>query len=231
MTHSSTTQSPDLWFELPAGFTQIDLDEPSDERTMRLAEAIDLMFDAAPEQKLAAVLSCQYGIDSMVKEGAVHLSHCLLRTDEGFTQGMLTLFIQPGDCRDRRLLTERTVVQWRSDSPAADVSLVDLPYGPAVVAAEEKTNRTPGVMYGVAEDQISVVRQLRVAIPLFSGDKTALFVFSTEDVENWEHYVRIMVNVMRSVSPVEPRDDNDPGATNADAEPSASAEAMRADFG
>lgn len=204
---------PDVWFVLPPGFSEIAVDESSEKRMMRMADAFDAMFpDTTPEQKLSMVVSGEYGIQAMLTAGAVHLSHCLYRRDDdGVTQGLLSVFVRRhGFPRDGREAAERIARQWVTDEPGAEVGIVVLPYGPAAVCTNERQVPIPGVFFGVEEDTVTTVRQIQTAVPLTTRSGVAIFAFTTEDIDQWDQHVKVFTEVLRSLSAAEPQVDSIP---------------------
>ncbi|MEU5307662.1 hypothetical protein [Streptomyces sp. NPDC021562] len=210
------SNEPDVWFVLPTGFFEIRLDDSAEDRMLRVADAIDPMFpDATPEQKLSLVLSSEYTIESMLDAGAVHLSTCLYRRDDGgISQGMLAVFIKHLGSTERLGVAQSIADQWHSENPEAEVGGVILPYGPAALCALEREIPVPGAMFDIAEDDTARLRQLQLAVPLHTGTHTAIFAFSTEDVDQWDNYLKVLAEILRTISATEP--EGDPGGVPAE---------------
>ncbi|MFE6163914.1 hypothetical protein ACFQ7F_33940 [Streptomyces sp. NPDC056486] len=116
----AATDVPDLWFELPPGFTRFDLLEDPEERMLRMAEAVDPLFAGAatPLQKFSLVISGEYALQTAIAAGAEHVSACLLRMPDGeLSQGTLSVLIERPDVgprgQDRQGSAKRTALQWR----------------------------------------------------------------------------------------------------------------------
>lgn len=202
----ATAGEPDLWFVLPPGFFEMRLDESAEDRMLHMADAVGPMFSGTtPEQKLSLILSGEYAIESMLGAGAVHLSTCLYRRDdEGVSQGMLAVFVKRLGSTERLGIARSIADQWLSENPEAEVGGVVLPYGPAAICILEREIPVPGAMFDIAEDGVTTLRQLQLALPLRSGTHTAVFVFSTEDVEQWDNYLQVVAEILRTISAEEP---------------------------
>lgn len=94
--------------------------------------------------------------------------------------------------------------QWLSENPEAEVGGVILPYGPAALCALEREIPVPGTMFGIDEDGVTTLRQLQLAVPLHTGTHTAIFAFSTEDIDQWDNYLQVVAEILRTVSAEEP---------------------------
>ncbi|MFF0537984.1 hypothetical protein ACWDF1_26745 [Streptomyces coelicoflavus] len=205
----SPAEAPDLWFDLPPGFLQFDLDEDPESRSLRMADAADLLFTSATqEQKLSLVVSGEYILQTLIAAGAEHVSSCLLRMPgDKLSQGTLCVFIERPDIgpqsQDRQGSARRTALQWRDLYPDAEVGLVMLPYGIAALCVRDQGMQIPGVLFGLDDPIPATVRQVQFCVPLRTGPGSAIFMFMTEDVEHWPEYLDLLSGIMKSVSPDE----------------------------
>ncbi|MEV6791832.1 hypothetical protein AB0M87_07490 [Streptomyces sp. NPDC051320] len=201
---------PDLWFELPPGFTEFDLGEDPEERMLRMVDAVDRLFaEVASEQKFGFVVAGEYALRTLIAAGAEHASSCLLRMPDGrLSQGTLCVIVEnpvvgPED-QDRRGVATRTAIQWREQDPDAEVGLIMLPYGPAAVCIRDQDLRIPGGIFGLNDSIPTSTRQVQFCVPLRTSPGSALFTFMTEDVEHWAEYLEVVSGIMKSVSADEP---------------------------
>ncbi|WP_217164812.1 hypothetical protein [Streptomyces sp. AC512_CC834] len=208
-TTDSSTEAPDLWFDLPPGFIQFDLDEDPEPRLLRMTDAADLLFTSATqEQKFSLVVSGEYLLQTLIAAGAEHVSSCLLRMPgDKLSQGTLCVFIERPDVgpqsQDRQGAARRTAVQWRDLYPDAEVGLVMLPYGIAALCIKDQELQIPGALFGLDEPILATVRQVQFCVPLQTGPGSAIFMFMTEDTGHWAEYLDVLSGIMKSVSPDE----------------------------
>ncbi|MCK8435750.1 hypothetical protein G3I77_22855 [Streptomyces sp. D2-8] len=214
-TGASSAGVADLWFDLPPGFMEFDLNEDAEARMLRMVDAVDPIFaTATPEQKLSLIVSGEYILQTMIGAGAEHVSSCFLRMHDGeLSQGTLCVLIERPDVgpphQDRRGTAKRTAVQWRDMYPDAEVGLVMLPYGIAAICIYEQDLQMPGVLFGLDGDAIPVkVRQMQVCLPLKTSPGSALFIFMSQDVDHWDEYLDVLSGIMKSISAEETVDDN-----------------------
>ncbi|MER5971339.1 hypothetical protein ABT112_16640 [Streptomyces sp. NPDC002055] len=238
-----SADEPDVWFVLPPGFFPVSLDGTAEERVVRMAEAVEALFpDAAPEQRLSLVLSGEYAVASMLGAGAVHLSHCLRRRDDGgLSQGMLAVFIKHLGSSEPLGMAQSIADQWFAENPDAEVGGVILPYGPAALCAVEHDIPVPAALFGAedgeggggGQDGVTTLRQVQLAVPLHTGRHTLVFAFSTEDIDQWDNYLQVMAELLCTVSADEPvdRPEDRPDAGLPDLRPDAGSPAPRPDAG
>ncbi|OWA06384.1 hypothetical protein B9W68_18135 [Streptomyces sp. CS227] len=201
---------PDLWFELPPGFTEFDLAEDAEARMLRMAESVEAVFTGAtPAQRFSLVVSGEYILQTMIAAGAEHISSCLLRMPEDeLSQGTLCVIVERPDVgpqnQDRQGTARRTAAQWRELYPDAEIGLVMLPYGISALCIRDQRLNVPGAFFGLDAPVPSTVRQAQFCVPLKTGPGSALFVFMTEDLKHWTDYLEVFSVIMKSVSTDEP---------------------------
>ncbi|MFJ3710697.1 MULTISPECIES: hypothetical protein [unclassified Streptomyces] len=214
---------PDLWFELPPGFTEFDLAEDPEERMLRMADAIDRLFvEATPVQKLSLVVSGEYALQTLIASGGAHASSCLVRMPDGrLSQGTLCVMVESPDVgpedQDRRGAAKRTAVQWSEQFPEAEAALIMLPYGPAALCIRDQDLQIPGAVFGLDTPTPALIRQVQFCVPLRTGPGSALFTFMTEDVDHWDEYLVVVATIMKSVSADEPDGESTPVSDSPDA--------------
>ncbi|MGW0731937.1 hypothetical protein [Streptomyces sp. NPDC002851] len=193
---------------------EFDLDEDPEARILRMADVADSLFaTATQEQKFSLVVSSEYILQAMIEAGAEHVSSCLLRMPgDQLSQGTLCVIIERPESdlqsQDRQGSAKRTATQWRSLYPDAEVGLVMLPYGISALCIREQELQIPGGLFGLDEPIPTTVRQAQFCVPLKTGPGSALFVFTTEDLEHWDDYLEVLGGIMKSISVEEPQDGN-----------------------
>ncbi|WP_419997803.1 hypothetical protein [Streptomyces boninensis] len=206
----SSLPGPDLWFELPPGFMTFDLTEEPEARALRMADVADSLFaTATQEQKLRIVASSEYILQTMIAAGAEHVSSCLLRMPgDVLSQGTFCVVIESPESgpqsQDRKGAANRTAAQWRSLFPDAEVGLVMLPYGISALCIRDLDLEIPGALFGVEDAVHVMLRQAQFWVPLRTGPGSALFIFTSEDLEHWDEYLHVLSSIMKSVSVEEP---------------------------
>ncbi|NUV76411.1 hypothetical protein [Streptomyces fungicidicus] len=209
---------PDLWFELPPGFTEFDLAEDAEARMLRMAESVEAVFSSAtPTQRFSLVVSGEYILQTMIAAGAEHISSCLLRMPEDeLSQGTLCVIIERPDVgpqnQDRQGTARRTAAQWRELYPDAEIGLVMLPYGISALCIRDQRLDVPGAFFGLDAPLPSTVRQAQFCVPLRTGPGSALLVFMTEDLRHWTDHLEVFSLIMKSVSTDEPQTEQAPVA-------------------
>lgn len=213
-----SSDAADFWFELPPGFTEIDLEEDTESRLLRMTNVADTLFaEATPQQKFNLVVSSEYIIQTMIASGAEHVSSCLLRMrGEKLSQGTLCVLVErPASgpqSQDRQGSAKRTAAQWRQLYQDAEIGLVMLPYGISALCIRDQDLEIPGVLFGLDEPVPATMREVQFSVPLKSGPGSVLFVFMTQDIEHWAEYLDVLGDIMKSISTDEPREESFPEA-------------------
>ncbi|WP_345962547.1 hypothetical protein ABDE16_13925 [Streptomyces sp. BRB040] len=218
----ASTVSPgdtaDFWFELPPGFTEIDLEEDAESRLLRMTEVVDTLFaEATPQKKFNLVVSSEYILQTMIAGGAEHVSNCLLRMHgDKLSQGTLCVFVERPDSgpqnQDRQGSAKRTATQWRRIHQDAEIGLVMLPYGISALCIRDQELEVPGVLFGLDVPVPAKIREVQFSVPLKTGPGSVLFVFMTQDIEHWAEYLDVLGGIMKSISSDEPHGDSLPEA-------------------
>ncbi|WP_030256133.1 MULTISPECIES: hypothetical protein [Streptomyces] len=201
---------PPLWLTLPEGFTAVDLDEDLGDRMARAAEQLDALFPGArPEQKLSAVIAAETALQAQLREGAVHVSSCLVRAEDGEpVHGMFAVFLRPQEQGPPGSYPARVAEELAEAWPDADVGVVDLPVGRAALAARDLTVPVPGAVWGVPESTVSTVRQLELLLPHPWSPHVVAAVFTTEDLDYWDEWLPLLATAFRGISFHPPRDES-----------------------
>ncbi|MEU9078975.1 hypothetical protein ACFYUY_18780 [Kitasatospora sp. NPDC004745] len=202
--------TPPLWITLPGGFTAIDLDEDPGDRMARSAERLDTLFPGVgAEQKLGAVIAAETALQAQLREGAVHVSSCLVRAVDGEPlHGVLTVFLRPEDTGPVGSYPARVAEELAELWPGADVGVVDHPAGRAALSARQVAVPVPGAVWGVTESTVSTVRQLELLLPHPWSPHVVAAVFTTEDVDHWDEWLPLLATALRGISFHPPRDES-----------------------
>ncbi|GHF50577.1 hypothetical protein GCM10018790_30470 [Kitasatospora xanthocidica] len=206
-------ENPPLWLTLPGGFTSVDPTEDLGDRMTRTAEQLDALFpDAAPEQKLSAVIAAETAFQAQLREGAVHVSGCLVRAEDGEpVHGMFTVFLRPQELGPPGSYPARVAEELAEAWPDADVGVVDLPVGRAALVARDVEVPVPGALWGVPGSTVSTVRQLELLLPHPWSPHVVAAVFTTEDLDHWDEWLPLLATAFRGISFHPPRDESADG--------------------
>lgn len=196
------TTGPSIWFDAPPGFVETPLDGTLEERLDRMADVFERQFPDVPlEQRLFTAANAELMLQAQFAEGLAHQSNCLYRAGDGTViHGVFSLFIKPLETESSLTFADRTAGTLAASRPQAEVGVLHLPYGRAVVATEDRLVRLPGALYGLAEDGESLVRQVEVMIPHPVGRHLVLVVLSTEYLDYWEDWVMVLGTALEGLS-------------------------------
>ncbi len=196
------TTGPAIWFEPPIGFVETPLDGTLEERFDLMADVFERQFPDVPlEQRLLTAANAELMLQAQFAQGLAHLSNCLYRAGDGTVlHAVFSIFVMPLDTGSPLTFADRRAGELAAARPRAEVGVLHLPYGRAIVATEDRVVPLPGALYGLAQDGESLVRQIEVMIPHPVGGHLVLIVLSTEYLDHWEDLVPVLGTALEAVS-------------------------------
>lgn len=191
-----------VWFTVPEGFHELDIFESQQERTIRLADALEGLFpERAPEQKMRIILSTEAAIQELISSGTESVFNCLYRTEsEHLLSGVLTVSIRSEKFRSREVFVDQTVKSWCNDVPDSAMG-IKIPYGPAVVQVLEVDSPVDAVDPSAGS---KTMKQQQVSVPLMSCDQFLTFGFMVDTEGAWQDCVEVLQGIVDSVTPIPP---------------------------
>ncbi|MFF3008411.1 hypothetical protein ACFVTF_37080 [Kitasatospora sp. NPDC057940] len=181
------TTAPSFWLSLPEGFTSIDLSEDPGDRMSRIVDGLDALTDAGPGQKLGIAISAELALQAQLREGAVHVSNCLVQTEEGaIVQGMLSLFLREQERGVPGTYPQRAAEELAAAWPDADVDVLDFPLGRATVTVRDLAVPLSGAVYGLPGSGVVTVRLLEALFPHPWRPHVLAVVFTTRHLDYWD---------------------------------------------
>ncbi|MEU8925803.1 hypothetical protein AB0D10_33550 [Kitasatospora sp. NPDC048545] len=205
---SSDATVPSFWLSLPEGFTGIDLAEDPGERMGRVLDGLDVLTSADPEQKLGIAVAAETALQAQLREGAVHVSSCLVQAEDGsVVQGMLTFFVRSEALDPPGTYPQRAAEQLARAWPDADVAVIDFPLGRAVVTVRDLAVPVPGAAYGLPGSGVTTVRQLEVLLAHPWSPHVLAAVFTTEHLDHWEGWLTLVGTAINGISFYPPRNE------------------------
>ncbi|MFG2908173.1 hypothetical protein ACGF13_24295 [Kitasatospora sp. NPDC048286] len=202
------TTAPSLWLSLPEGFTDIDLAEDPGDRMCRIVDGLDALTDAGPEQKLGIAVSAELALQAQLREGAVHISNCLVQTEEGaIVQGVFSLFLREQEQGAPGGYPQRAARELAAAWPDADVAVLDFPLGRAAVTVRDLSVPVPGTAYGLPESGVARVRQLEALFAHPWSPHVLAVVFTTQHPDYWDGWSVLVGAAIGGISFHPPRDD------------------------
>ncbi|MFH9350230.1 hypothetical protein [Kitasatospora sp. NPDC017646] len=202
------TDAPSFWLSLPDGFTAIDLSEDPGDRMCRIVDGLHALADVSAEQKLGITIAAESALQAQLREGAVHVSNCLVPTDEGtIAQGVLALFLRQEELEPRGTYPQRAAQQLTAAWPDAEVAVLDFTPGRAAVVARDLSVPVPGALHGPPGSGAMTVRQLEVLIPHPWSPHVLAAVFTTRNLDHWEGWLPVVGAAIGGISFYPPRNE------------------------
>ncbi|MFB6718356.1 hypothetical protein ACFCZY_41345 [Streptomyces sp. NPDC056237] len=191
-------------FQVPAAFTPIDFTVSAETNTDRLIERLNMVDPRPADEEIAhAVLAQQSMYELLLAAGAVYAGTLLYGPAKEEPEAKLASAVLTVTARPSELSNERTVHRLARTMgalyPDAEVGVMRLETGPAVLVTEERKVERPVNLLGDGGGP-TVVRQLHVFVPIPGRLAMADFAIATEDLAEWEACVEILAEVCRTVT-------------------------------
>ncbi|WEB41719.1 hypothetical protein MOV08_22230 [Streptomyces yunnanensis] len=192
-----------LSFSVPEDFRDIDLTVSAEENTNKLiGELTGLSRRPSDEEITHAVLVQQSMYEMLAAAGAVYAGILLAGPSEDEPDGRLTSLMLTVTARPSELSNDQTVHRLARTMgaiyPEAEVGVVRLPTGPAVLLTEDSKVERPVNLLSDGGGP-TVVRQLHVFVPVPGRLAMADFSIATENLAEWDDYVAILGEVCNTI--------------------------------
>ncbi|CAN3983279.1 hypothetical protein [Kitasatospora purpeofusca] len=191
-------------FQVPEAFTDIDFSASAEVNTDRLIERLN-MVDPKPsdEEMASAVLTQQTMYELLSAAGAVYAGTLLYgptkeNPEQKLASAILTVTARPSELSNDQTV-HRLARTMGAIYPDAEVGVVRLEAGPAVVLTEERKVERPVNLLGDGGAP-TVVRQLHVFLPIPGRLAMADFAIATENLPEWDSCVEILAEVCRTIA-------------------------------
>lgn len=193
-----------LSFAVPEAFQDIDFAVSAEVNTNRLIERLNMVDPQPSEAEIAhAVLSQQSMYELLSAAGAVYAGTLLSGPTEEEPERKLSSVILTVTARPSELSNELTVNRLARTMgaiyPDAEVGVVRLETGPAVLITEERKVEKP-VNLLTAGGAATVVRQLHVFVPIPGRLAMADFAIATENIAEWDDCVEILGETCKTIT-------------------------------
>ncbi|MFF8447649.1 hypothetical protein ACF06Q_08110 [Streptomyces leeuwenhoekii] len=193
-----------LSFSVPEDFRDIDLTVSAETNTNKLiAELTNLPRRPSDAEIAHAVLVQQAMYEMLAAAGAVYAGILLAGPSEDAPDGPLSSLMLTVTARPSELSNNQTVHRLARTMgaiyPEAEVGVVRLPTGPAVLLTEDSRVERPVNLLGDGGGP-TVVRQLHVFVPIPERLAMADFSIATENIAEWDDYVDILGQVCNTIT-------------------------------
>ncbi|WP_405843076.1 hypothetical protein OG528_31670 [Streptomyces platensis] len=193
-----------LSFSVPEDFRDIDLTVSAEANTNKLiGELAGLTRRPSNEEIAHAVLVQQSMYEMLAAAGAVYAGTLLAgpteeEPDQPLTSLMLTVTARPSELSNDRTV-HRLARTMGAIYPEAEVGVVQLPTGPAVLLTEDSKVERPVNLLSDGGGP-TIVRQLHVFVPVPDRLAMADFSIATENLAEWDDYVDILGQVCNTIT-------------------------------
>ncbi|MGA5560628.1 hypothetical protein ACPCUV_05505 [Streptomyces platensis] len=192
-----------LSFSIPKGFRDIDLTVSAEANTNKLIDELTGLTRRPSDEEIAhAVLVQQSMYEMLAAAGAVYAGILLAGPSKDEPDGRLTSLMLTVTARPSELSNDQTVHRLARTMgaiyPEAEVGVVRLPTGPAVLLTEDTKVERPVNLLSDGGGP-TVVRQLHVFVPIPGRTAMADFSIATENIAEWDDYVAILGQVCTTI--------------------------------
>ncbi|WP_156892936.1 hypothetical protein [Actinokineospora enzanensis] len=198
-TAASTTELP-MSFSVPEQFHEVDFTVSAEDNTNKLIDKLNMVNPRPSDEQIAhAVLAQQAMYEMLAAAGAVWAGILLCRPEgEGHLSSvMLTVTARPSELANEQTV-HRLARTMGAIYPDAEVGVVRLPCGDAVVLTEEaKVDRPVNLL--VDGGGPTRVRQMHVFVPIPDRYAMADFAVATENIPQWDECVDIVGAVCKTI--------------------------------
>lgn len=192
-----------LTFSVPEVFRDIDLTVSAEANTNKLIKELTGLAQPPGDEEIAhAVLVQQSMYEMLSAAGAVYAGILLAGPTKDNPKARLTSLMLTVTARPSELSNDQTVHRLARTMgaiyPEAEVGVVRLPSGPAVLLTEDSKVERPVNLLGDGGGP-TVVRQLHVFVPVPGRLAMADFSIATENIAEWDDYVAILGQVCTTI--------------------------------
>ncbi|MEU1075961.1 MULTISPECIES: hypothetical protein [unclassified Streptomyces] len=193
-----------LSFSVPEMFRDIDFTVTAETQTDRLITDLTSLDPLPTDDEIAhAIVSQQAMYEMLAAAGAVYAGILLSGPTEDEPEKPLSSMLLSVTARPSELSNEDTVHRLARTMgaiyPDAEVGVVMLPAGPAVLLTEESEVPRPVNLLNAGGGP-TVVRQLHVFVPVPGRLAMADFAIATENIAEWDACVEIIGQVCKTIT-------------------------------
>ncbi|MFD9357240.1 hypothetical protein [Streptomyces sp. NPDC060031] len=193
-----------LSFGVPEHFQDIDFAVSAEVNTNRLIERLNMVDPRPSDAEIAhAVLAQQSMYEMLSAAGAVYAGTLLSgpsreEPEKKLSSVTLTVTARPAELSNE-LTVHRLARTMGAIYPDAEVGVVRLEAGPAVLLTEERKVERPVNLLGEGGGA-TTVRQLHVFVPIPGRLAMADFAIATENIAEWDNCVEIIGQVCKTIA-------------------------------
>ncbi|MFJ2745692.1 hypothetical protein ACIO3O_39235 [Streptomyces sp. NPDC087440] len=193
-----------LSFQVPEVFRDINLGISAEENTNKLIDDLKTLTPRPSDEDIArAAVSQQSMYEMLSAAGAVYAGILLTGPSQDAPEQTLSSLLLTVTARPSELSNDRTVHRLARTMgaiyPEAEVGVVNLHTGPAVVLTEETKVERPVNL--LADDTSpTFVRQMHIFVPVPGRTAMADFSIATENIAAWDDYVDIIGGVCKTIT-------------------------------
>ncbi|MGW8358421.1 hypothetical protein [Streptomyces wedmorensis] len=193
-----------IGFKVPEDFTDINFAVSAEVNTNQLIDRLNTISPRPSDEEIAhAVLAQQTMYELLSAAGAVYAGTLLYgptkeKPQEKLSSAILTVTARPAELSNDKTV-HRLARTMGAIYPEAEVGVVVLKTGPAVLLTEERKAEKPVNLLDEGGGP-TIVRQLHTFVPIPGRLAMADFAIATENLEHWGSCVEILAEVCHTIT-------------------------------
>lgn len=191
---SSVEAAPRVVVVVPPDFHQVPVEQETEARTASQLQVLDEMGLTESDQREALSLYLEGLAVRLTTASLGGSAFCAVQLDGRPSTATLTMALQPTRTIDRGLAVLGAAESMRRTAHYPSVAVVQLG-GQAVVTAVTERSLSPssGAVRG------AVLREMLAFVPVQGQPWAALLTVATPCLEDWNTYVKVLLDICRSV--------------------------------
>lgn len=191
-----------LRFTPPGQLVKMPLDATPDERmNQTYREAAAVLSEATPEKLANLVLMQEISMSALLRDGAVYAATCVARSEAEpatlCTAQFVVLVQEAYLPQENPLSTLASGLQ--EPGVPRKTAIVEYHAGSAVLVGEERSVTPSRLASGRKNTETYRMRQAQVIIPFPGYRRLALMSVSSQHLQDWEHFTRMLDDMAESI--------------------------------
>jgi hypothetical protein len=199
---SRAAAAPAIRLDVPPDFHQIPLERQVEDRTAAQLKVISALGLSSPSQREAISLYLEALSIRLATGNVVGTAFCAVQLAGRPSSATLTVAVHETNTDDPSLAVMGAAEAMRRTGRYDQVEILAIGGRPVVSAVAEraaKPGETPTGQTG------STLREISVLVPVAGQQHAAMLILSTPNLEDWDTYRRLVLDVCRSVRMEQPR--------------------------
>lgn len=190
--------TPAIRLDVPPDFHQVPLDPQTESRTAAQLKVVSALGLSSPAQREAISLYLEALSIRLARGNVVGTAFCAVRLAGRPSTATLTVAVHETHPADPALVALGAAETMRRDTRFDRVEVVAVGGRPVVNATAERAAKAGEVPTGEVG---ATLREISVLVPMAGQPHAVMLTLSTPNLDDWETYRSLMLDICRSVRP------------------------------